>query len=91
MAPTNDAFRDEIEGILDQHLPRYVQRERLIIQPASQVTERFDWWPLADRLAACLGQPLLAPGVSRPTPPTRAGRSRIQLGADDQLAMDLGG
>ena len=55
---TNDAFRDEIEAILDRILPTYVAAERLISIPASSVTESFDWWSVAERLAALRGEPL---------------------------------
>ena len=48
---TNDAFRDEIEAILDRILTTYVADERLISIPASSVTESFDWWSIAERLA----------------------------------------
>jgi nicotinamide riboside kinase len=55
---TNDAFRDEIETILDRILPIYLADERLIRLPASEVTESYDWTGLADRLARLVGQPL---------------------------------
>jgi hypothetical protein len=61
---TSDAFRDEIEGILDEVLPRFVRPERLVTLPASAITDTFDWWPLAERLAAVVGAPLLAEGVA---------------------------
>jgi nicotinamide riboside kinase len=90
---TNDRFRDEIEAILDARLPRLVPRDRLIIQPASGITENHDWWPLAQQLATSLGEPLLAAGVSEPTRPAArpAARSRRRKAApQDQLALDLG-
>jgi nicotinamide riboside kinase len=91
---TSDRFRDEIEAILDARLPRLVSRDRLIVLPASQITEDHDWWPLAERLATRVGESLLAPGVSRPARQRRqsaphAGRGTVA--ADDQLALDLGG
>lgn len=55
---TNDAFRDEIEAILDRILPGYIADDRLINVPASQVTERFDWMAIADRLAKIRGERL---------------------------------
>jgi nicotinamide riboside kinase len=64
---TNDAFRDEIEAILDARLPGLVAAERTITIRASQVTEQLDWWVVAERLAAIVGEPLLAPGVRGPT------------------------
>jgi hypothetical protein len=89
---TNDRFRDEIEAILDARLPRFVPQDRLVLQPASRITEDFDWWPLAERLAMRLGEPLLAQGVRRPSSPSRRaprlGRPRAT--PDDQLALDLG-
>ena len=60
---TNDAFRDEIEAILDRILPTYVTGERLLIVNASDVTESFDWWAVAERLALLVGEPLRDPGV----------------------------
>ena len=90
---TSDEFRDEIEAILDARLPNLVPSDRLVVQPASAITENHDWWPLAEQLAVCLGEPLLAPGVSRPTRPgrTTSPRSkRAKVAAKDQLALDLG-
>jgi nicotinamide riboside kinase len=55
---TNDAFRDEIEAILDRILPEYIAADRLIPLPASQVTESYDWWAIAERLAALRGERL---------------------------------
>jgi nicotinamide riboside kinase len=69
----NDAFRDAIEAILDDRLPDYVAPDRTIAIPASSVVESLDWWPVAERLAAIVGEPLLAPGV---TPPRRRGPRR---------------
>jgi nicotinamide riboside kinase len=56
---TNDAFRDEIEARLDRILPEYLAAERLLEVPASQVTADFDWWAIAERLAALVGEPLV--------------------------------
>ena len=53
---TSDAFRDEIEAILDRILPTYVATDRLIGVPASQVTESFDWMAITDRLAVLRGE-----------------------------------
>lgn len=46
----NDAFRQEIEEILDRLLPDFIADERLITIPASQVSDRFDWGALVERL-----------------------------------------
>lgn len=61
---TSNAFRDEIEGILDRVLPELVPPDRLVSIPASTVTDEYDWWPLAERLAASIGERLLADGVT---------------------------
>ncbi len=90
---TSDAFRDEIEAILDARLPDYVAADRIIALPASHVTGRFDWWAVAERLAAIVGEPLLAPGVTAPS----RGRGRLRrlprgsgVPADPgQLALEL--
>ncbi len=58
---TSDAFRDEIEGILDRIIPTFVSTDRYFRLPASQVTEAYDWWALAERLAQLVGQPLRDP------------------------------
>jgi nicotinamide riboside kinase len=58
---TSDAFRDEIESILDRIIPTYVSEDRYFRLPASQVTEAYDWWALAERLARLVGQPLRDP------------------------------
>ena len=55
---TSDAFRDEIEAILDRILPGYIAADRLIPLPASQVTESYDWMAVADRLAFLRGERL---------------------------------
>ncbi len=66
---TSDAFRDEIEAILDRILPEFLRPDRLVMVRASDVTDTMDWWPVAERLAAIVGEPLLAQGVTH-----RAGR-----------------
>lgn len=47
---TNDAFRDEIERILDRIIPGIVPVDKTIRIPASEVTETFDWAGLVERL-----------------------------------------
>ncbi len=91
---TSDAFRDEIEAILDERLTDFVARDRIVTVPASQVTDRFDWWPVAERLADLVGEALLAPGVGGPAR-HRRGRGGQSAGATptganrDQLPLDL--
>jgi nicotinamide riboside kinase len=63
---TNDAFRDEIEAILDRIVPTYLSSDRCVRLPASQVTEEYDWMALAGRLARAVGQPLRDPVPARP-------------------------
>ena len=58
---TSDAFRDEIEAILDRIVPVYVSEDRCVRLPASQVTEAYDWMALAERLARIVGQRLRDP------------------------------
>lgn len=63
---TSDAFRDEIEAILDRIIPIYVSQERLIRVPASEVTESFDWMSIAERLASLRGETLTAERLPAP-------------------------
>jgi nicotinamide riboside kinase len=69
---TSDAFRDEIEDILDSELSSLVPARTLVELNASDIDDRFDWWPLAERLAGLVEEPLYADGVqrrrSRPSP-----------------------
>jgi nicotinamide riboside kinase len=58
---TNDAFRDEIEAILDRIVPTYVAADRCIRLPASQVNEAYDWMAVAEQLARIVGQRLRDP------------------------------
>jgi nicotinamide riboside kinase len=63
---TNDAFRDEVEAILDRILPIYLAPDRTLRLPASHVTADFDWWAVAERLASTVGQPLVEGQLSAP-------------------------
>ncbi len=47
---TNDEFRDEIEEILDEIIPRCVDPNRLIDISASEIGESFNWTGLLERL-----------------------------------------
>lgn len=88
---TNDAFRQEIERILDDILPRFIRPDRLEEMPASTVSGAFDWWPLAERLAEAIGAPLLAKGVQTGQRPRarRAGQAAPAPGRGLQLDLDL--
>jgi nicotinamide riboside kinase len=59
-------FRDEIEAILDELVPHYTNARDLIELPASLITRSFDWYPIAEALAARVGQRLANPS-SLPT------------------------
>ena len=89
---TSDAFRDEIETILDRILPEFLRPERLVTVHASDVTDTMDWWPIAERLAAIVGEPLLAQGVTH----RNGRRARVPRpettgtpAASPQLELDL--
>jgi len=71
MRSTSDAFRGEIEAILDDVLPSLVPASRFVTIPASEVTDTYDWWPLAERLSVIVGEPLLAEGVAHRRRPRR--------------------
>jgi hypothetical protein len=60
---TNDAFRDEVEAILDDVLPRLVYEERLVTLRASEVTSRTDWFLVLQRLAASIGATVQPPSI----------------------------
>jgi nicotinamide riboside kinase len=64
---TSDAFREEIEAILDRILPEYVASDRMLTIPASEVTEHFDWAGLVERLV----------GPPRPARPTQTRYVRL--------------
>jgi len=60
---TNDAFRDEVEAILDEVLPRLLPPQRLVTLRASEVTSRTDWFEVLQRLAASIGATVQAPTI----------------------------
>jgi hypothetical protein len=62
---TNDAFRDEVEAILDRVLPGLVPDGRLVTLRASEVTSRFDWFAVLERLAARVGAQVTPPDLWR--------------------------
>ena len=62
---TSDAFRDEIEAILDRVLPDLVPEERMVTLRASEITSRFDWFGVLERLAASIGATVAAPDLWR--------------------------
>ena len=62
---TNDAFRDEVETILDRVLPDLIPADRLVTLRASEVTSRFDWFGVLARLARAIGGEVAAPDLWR--------------------------
>jgi nicotinamide riboside kinase len=86
---TSDAFRDEIEAILDDLLPHAIRPDRIVAVPASEVTDETDWWPVAERIAGIVGEPLLADGVSRGRRPRRRGVRAVGPGAPGTGAPQL--
>jgi nicotinamide riboside kinase len=62
---TNDAFRDEVEAILDRALPDLVPADRLVVLRASEVTSRFDWFAIVERLASAIGANVTPPDLWR--------------------------
>ena len=71
---TSDEFRLEIEAILDDHLGELVAEGARIDIPASEIGDGFDWWPIAERLAALIDEPLFADGI----PKRRIVRKRLK-------------
>jgi len=82
---TSDEFRTEIESILDREVPRLVDSRHLVEQDASSIDDRFDWWPLAERLAGLVEQPLFAGGVPR----RRAKRTRPEPVEIPQMELEI--
>ncbi len=82
---TSDEFRNEIEAILDERLPGLVSERRLVEYDASSINDRFDWWPLAERLAGLMEQPLFADGV----PKRKPRRVRAEKPDAPQLEMEI--
>ena len=62
---TNDAFRDEVEAILDRVIPDLVPADRLVTLRASAITSRFDWFAVVERLAASIGATVSQPDLWR--------------------------
>jgi nicotinamide riboside kinase len=62
---TSDAFRDEIETILDRVLPTLMPDGRMVTLRASEVTSRFDWFAILERLATSVGATVTAPDLWR--------------------------
>lgn len=82
---TSDEFRNEIEAILDDELPGLVTERRLVEYNASNINDAFDWWPLAERLAALVEHPLFADGV----PKRKPRRVRAEKPDAPQLEMEM--
>ncbi len=62
---TSDAFRDEVETILDRVIPTLVPQDRLVTLRASEITSRFDWFAVLGRLAAAIGATVAPPDLWR--------------------------
>ncbi len=62
---TSDAFRDEVEAILDRVLPDLVPPDRLVTLRASEITSRFDWFAILERLATSIGATVAPPDLWR--------------------------
>ena len=62
---TNDAFRDEVEEILDRVIPTLVPADRLVTIRASEITSRYDWFAVLEKLAASIGATLPPPDLWR--------------------------
>jgi nicotinamide riboside kinase len=60
---TNDTFRDEVEALLDLVLPELVPSGRLVVVRASEVTSRYDWFAVLNRLADGIGATLAPPDL----------------------------
>jgi nicotinamide riboside kinase len=60
---TSDAVRDEVEAILDRVIPDLVPPGRLVTLHASEITSRFDWFAVVERLAAAIGASVRAPDL----------------------------
>lgn len=82
---TSDEFRNEIESILDERIQGLVPERRLVEYAASTIDDSFDWWPLAERLAGLMEQPLFGDGVPR----RRSKRMRVDKPEIPQLEMDV--
>jgi len=82
---TSDAFRDDIEQILNARLPALVSDRQLVDLQASDIDDRYDWWPLAERLAGLVQQPLFADGIPKRKP------RRVRSDTPDipQLEMEI--
>jgi hypothetical protein len=62
---TSDAFRDEVEAILDSVLPELVPADRMTVLRASEITSRFDWFAILQQLATSVGATVPAPDLWR--------------------------
>lgn len=62
---TSDAFRDEVEAILDRVLPGLLAPDRLVTLRASEITSRFDWFAVLERLAGNIGATVTPPDLWR--------------------------
>ena len=62
---TNDAFRDEVEEILDRVIPTLVPADRLVTIRASEITSHYDWFAVLEKLASSIGATVPPPDLWR--------------------------
>jgi nicotinamide riboside kinase len=60
---TNDAFRDEVEAILDRTLVDLVVADQLVTMGASDINSRTDWRGVLERLAGRIGGRVAQPDL----------------------------
>lgn len=82
---TSATFRDEVEAILNRTLPSLINDKQTVHVNASEIDDQFDWWPLAERLAALIEEPLFADGI----PKRRPKRVRAEKLDVPQLEMEI--
>jgi nicotinamide riboside kinase len=65
---TDERFRRDIERILDVIVPQYVDTEHLVVIPASEIDDSFDWTALLMRLLGTESPPTETPEPVTYTP-----------------------
>ena len=84
---TNDSFREAIERILDERLADFISPDRTITIPGSAVSDEFDWWPIAERLAVVVGEALPESRTTTGARTQRATLTRLGPLAEARYAM----